>query len=87
MERPTRAMRKDEIIESIGEITGRILRDKGYDPKEVDADTVILGGDIPIDSLDLATIVVELESRTGKDPFAAGFRDFSTVGELAELYA
>jgi acyl carrier protein len=80
-------MRKDELIEAVQEIILRILRDKGNDPLEIDADTVIIGGDIPIDSLDLATIVVELETRTGKDPFAAGFLNFTTVGELAELYA
>lgn len=80
-------MRKDELIEAVGEIITRILRDKGSDPLEIGADTVIIGGDIPIDSLDLATVVVELEAKTGKDPFEAGFLNFSTVGELAGLYA
>ena len=80
-------MGKDEIIETVREITNRILRDKGTDPFEIGADSVIIGGNIPIDSLDLATIVVELEAKTGKDPFAVGFQNFTTVGELAELYA
>ena len=80
-------MGKQEIIEAVQEIINRILRDKGSDPLEIAADTVIMGGNIPIDSLDLATIVVELEAKTGNDPFAAGFLNFSTVGELAELYA
>ena len=82
-----KSMHKDELIEAVREIIHRILRDKGNDPLEIGADTVIIGGDIPIDSLDLATIVVELETKTGKDPFAAGFLNFSTVGELAELYS
>ena len=80
-------MRKEQIVETVQEIINRILRDKGNDPLEIGADTVIIGGNIPIDSLDLATIVVELEAKTGKDPFEAGFLDFSTVGELADLYA
>lgn len=43
--------------------------------------------DIGLDSLALAVIVIELEEQTGKDPFANGFREFSTVEELAALYA
>lgn len=80
-------MGKREIVDTVGEIVNRILRDKGNEPLAIDADTVIIGGDIPIDSLDLAAIVVELETRTGKDPFAEGLVDFSTVGDLADLYA
>lgn len=80
-------MNRDEIITAISDSINRALRDKGRDPVRVGADTVLLGGDIAIDSLDLATIVVELEGETGKDPFEAGFIDFSTVGELADLYA
>ncbi len=80
-------MHKDEIVETVRKIINRILLDKANDSREIDADTIIIGGNIPIDSLDLATIVIELEAKTGKDPFEAGFLNFSTVGELAELYA
>ncbi|MDX1484695.1 MAG: phosphopantetheine-binding protein [Alphaproteobacteria bacterium] len=79
-------MTRDEIIVKIRGSIDRILRDKGSEPAAVDADTPLIGGDIAIDSLDLATIVVELETETGKDPFAAGFVNFATVGELADLY-
>jgi len=80
-------MNRDEIIAAVTDSINRALRDKGRDPVTVDADTILIGGDIAIDSLDLATIVVELESATGKDPFEGGFIGFSTVGELADLYA
>jgi hypothetical protein len=29
---------------------------------------------------------VKMEERTGQDPFAEGFVNFQTVGELADLY-
>lgn len=50
-------------------------------------ETVILDGSMPIDSLDLAAIVVELENVTGHDPFRDGFVNFRTVGQLASLYS
>ena len=42
--------------------------------------------DTGLDSLGLASVVVKLEEKTGKDPFADVFVNFSTVGELAQLY-
>jgi hypothetical protein len=42
---------------------------------------------LPIDSLDLAGLVVEMELLTGTDPFADGFINFNTIGEFAALYA
>lgn len=42
--------------------------------------------DLPLDSLDLATLIVNLELQTGLDPFRLGFKTFHRVGELAELY-
>lgn len=40
----------------------------------------------PLDSLDLAIVVVKLEEKTGKDPFKNGFIPFATIEELAHLY-
>lgn len=42
--------------------------------------------DLPIDSLDLATLLVNLELETNIDPFHTGFKTFRSVGELAMLY-
>lgn len=72
----------DRVIEE----TARIIRDKGEDVPVLGPDTVFLGGDLPFDSLDLATLVVVLEQKTGRDPFREGFRQFRTLGELAALY-
>jgi acyl carrier protein len=60
---------------------------KGSGRVEVGSDTAILGGSLPLDSLDLAAIVVELETVTGRDPFRDGFVNFTTVGQLASLYS
>jgi acyl carrier protein len=59
---------------------------KGSTNVQVNADTAILEGSLPVDSLDLAAIVVELESATGRDPFREGFINFRTVGDLVRLY-
>jgi acyl carrier protein len=56
---------------------------RGAGPIEVNDDTAILGGALPVDSLDLAAIVVELEKVTGRDSFRNGFINFCTVGQLA----
>lgn len=74
------------IMALIAEELGRIVADKGAALPPLAPDTVFLGGALPIDSLDLATLLVVLEQRTGQDPFRAGFRQFTTVGELAALY-
>lgn len=70
----------------VGEIR-RIILDKGLAVPEITPETRFLGSDLGIDSLDLATLIIALEERTGHDPFRAGFRQFTTVGELAALYA
>lgn len=74
------------MLALIAEELGRILAEKGAALPPLREDTAFLGGELPMDSLDLATLLVVLEQRTGVDPFRAGFRQFSTVGELAALY-
>jgi acyl carrier protein len=49
-------------------------------------DALLLGGDFEMDSLDLATMIVNLQDATGKDPFADEFVEFRTIGELVELF-
>ena len=80
-------MNVEQIKSVISEIILRVVTDRGGQLPALSGDTVLLGGEIPIDSLDLATIVVELESRLGTDPFKDGFIEFRTVDELAVLYA
>jgi acyl carrier protein len=76
----------DSMFALIVEELGRIAADKGERLPPLTADSVFLGGELPIDSLDLATLLVVLEQRTGQDPFRAGFRHFTSLGELAALY-
>jgi acyl carrier protein len=64
----------------------QMLRDKGAETGEINADTPLLNGPFDIDSLDLATLVVTLEEKTGLAPFAGGFVLFHTAGELAGLF-
>lgn len=79
-------MTKDEVQTIIVETISEIMDDKGLDVPEIGAETKVLEDDLGIDSLDLATMVSDLEGRIGFDPFAKGFIEFKTVGELAELY-
>jgi len=80
-------MTKPEIYELICNRLQEAGRAKGAPTVPINSETAILGGQLAVDSLDLAGIVVELESLTGKDPFAGGFINFRTVGELTDLYA
>jgi acyl carrier protein len=64
-----------------------IASSKGATAPELAADTPLFEGQLPIDSLDLAGLVVELETTTGVEPFREGLIDFHTVGELAALFA
>ena len=80
-------MTEDKALESIREIVNRMLDDKGMPAAQIAADTQLLGGEVRIDSLDLAMMVRELEDVAGFDPFAEGFIEFRTAGELAKLYA
>ncbi|MFN7054677.1 acyl carrier protein [Hyphomonas sp.] len=80
-------MTEDQAFEQITAIVQRMLEDKGAKVATIDKNTELLGGAINIDSLDLAMLVRELEDVVGFDPFAEGFIEFRTVGELAKLYA
>lgn len=73
-------------LETIIRETKAVLEQKGHIDQEVTENTEFLGGDIDIDSLDLATLVVKLEEVFNKDPFREGFKEFRSVGELAKLY-
>lgn len=80
-------MGHEELITRIQVILNQILDAKGVPRVELSEDVPVLDGTLPIDSLDLAQIVIELQSATGKDPFRDGFIQFRTVGELARLFA
>ena len=79
-------MQLPDICTTIEEKIAGILRDRGLECPELSSDTRLLGAELPIDSLDLAVLVVELEELTGRDPFRDGFIEFRTIGELGRLY-
>jgi acyl carrier protein len=80
-------MERSQVLDFVYSRMRSLAQDKGFQPGPVGPDTVVLGGDIALDSLDLAAIVVELQDLTGTDPFQGGFIEFRTAGELATLFA
>lgn len=80
-------MNENEAFAEIKRAVSQILEDKGADVPQITPDTELLSGALAIDSLDLAMLVSELEGTIGHDPFARGFIDFRTAGELAKIYA
>jgi acyl carrier protein len=79
-------MTHQEVLNHIETILATIAASKGLAAPKIDPNMQLLGGGLPMDSLDLAALVVELEMVTGYDPFKAGFINFRTAGELAKLY-
>ncbi|MDF0676361.1 MAG: hypothetical protein P0120_18800 [Nitrospira sp.] len=80
------SLKYEEVIRQIEQIVGDIAMAKGQPAPKLKESSRFLGGDLPIDSLDLAGMLVQMEAATGRDPFKAGFINFRTVGELARLY-
>jgi acyl carrier protein len=79
-------MTRTEIVAIIHRFINEIRDNKGMPPISVHDGTGLLGEDAGLDSLDLAGLVVELQSATDSDPFQQGFLNFNTAGELAELF-
>lgn len=80
-------MNAELVRKHIKEVIDDTLKAKGLEACELTDETLVFGGDLEIDSLDLAGIVVNLSERCKKDPFALGFVEFHTVGDLVKLYA
>jgi len=80
-------MTEEEVLTHIERLVTNTLKGKGLPAAKIEQQTELLGGAVGIDSLDLALLVRELEEVVGHDPFADGFIEFRTVGELAKLYA
>ena len=72
-------------LELVLTVLREVLVENGVPSIKMGPETRILE-DTPLDSLQLALVVVKLEEATGKDPFSNGFLPFRTVGELAALY-
>lgn len=74
---------RDLVLTEIAEIRAG----KSLPLTNITMDDLLLGEGLGLDSLDLATLVVSLEEKTGRDPFRAGFVMFQTVGELTDLFS
>lgn len=75
----------NQFIQLIIKETELLIAAKGIVCPEINAESEFFK-DLPLDSLDLATLIVNLELQTGLDPFRQGFKTFHRVGELAKLY-
>lgn len=70
----------DEVHSHIETTVNRQITQKGLTPVKLEPSACFLGGDIPIDSLDLAVIVTELERATKKESVQGRFQEFSHCG-------
>ena len=73
------------FLNLITEETQKILNSKGLGEAKITAATNFLT-DLQMDSLDLATLIINLEDLTQLEPFRNGFKSFHTVAQLAALY-
>lgn len=73
------------IKECILSETRDVIEGKGIVCPELSPELRFLE-DLPMDSLDLATLIVGLESKLKLDPFREGFKAFNTLDELIALY-
>ncbi|MGL4474614.1 MAG: hypothetical protein ACRCT7_09180 [Shewanella sp.] len=65
--------------------TKQIIESKGETCPELQLHLAFLA-DLPMDSLDLATLIVSVELATGVDPFRDGFKSFHSLSDLIALY-
>ena len=80
-----------DVAATVREAILAVYRDTGRPPRDTPA-TALLGGDLGLDSLDLAQIIVLLERSLGVDPFrdaraTAPLPAIRTVDHLVTLYA
>jgi acyl carrier protein len=68
------------------DLQDRVCESPLPDEASLTDDIELLGSELQLDSLDLATIVVQLQEPTGFDPFADEFIEFRTIGELVALF-
>ena len=72
---------RQTIVDTINKIRTDLGRET-VTPEDSDA----LTGELGLDSLDLAQLVVSLEKELGVDPFRDGSATARTLGELVQVY-
>lgn len=76
----------ESATDSIAAAIKRVLKDGGRPAPESISSTDTFATELKLDSLDLAVLVVALESELGIDPFRAGVTPVRTFGELVDVY-
>lgn len=79
-------MDTNTVLDLIREFALKRCEERGLPSAEIGEDTILLGDTLGLDSLDIATMIFELQQATSYDPFADGFINFQTAGELARLF-
>jgi len=74
------------VRNSVADAIGRVLRDSGRPVPENIADEDTFAAKLKLDSLDMAVLVVALETDLGVDPFRSGVAPVRTFGELVSVY-
>lgn len=77
----------DYTLEFVSTEITQIRKSKGLPDIKIIQESVLLGHNLGLDSLDLATLIVTLQENTRHDPFRSGFIMFRTVGELVNLFS
>lgn len=72
--------------ETILEIIRQVCVDKGGAAPNLVDDQPLGSGGLDLDSLDMATIVADLDMKLHVDPFANGTPTLRTVGDLVRLF-
>jgi acyl carrier protein len=78
-----------DVSEAVIAAIQSVLRDTGRREKRVET-SMLLSGDLGLDSLDLAQTIVLLERTLGVDPFRVAALDrppVRTVADLVSMYA
>lgn len=76
----------DSVAKSIEGAIKRVLNDSGRPlPDSINSEDSF-ATELKLDSLDLAVLVVNLESELGVDPFRTGVAPVRTFGELVAVY-
>lgn len=73
------------VRDTVVAVVTKTLKDAGRPVPEI-VDESTIGESLKLDSLDLAVVVVALESELNVDPFRSGAQPVQTFGDLVKLY-
>lgn len=76
---------QNNMAAEVAAVIDQVLRDSGRSVRAWRPEESLMG-DIGLDSLDLAVVVVQLEQRVGVDPFRSGSGGVRTFGDFVARY-